>query len=83
MYKRQNQDGEEQVNRGEVFQRIRKSRQGGVGASARYQFAPLTLAMCPIDDVLYERALDERQYAMAGDSWKEAVLRHKNKVTEI
>ncbi len=78
-----NQDGEEQVNRGEVFQRIRKSRQGGVGASARYQFAPLTLAMCPIDDVLYERALDERQYAMAGDSWKEAVLRHKNKVTEI
>ena len=70
------ESGEEQVNKGELFQRIKKSRQGGVNALAKYQFCPLTLAMVPVDDILYERALAERQYALAGDDWKKAVERH-------
>jgi hypothetical protein len=70
------ESGEQQVNKGELYQRIKKSRQGGVGALAKYQFAPLTLAMVPTDDPLYERALMERQYALAGDDWKTAVQRH-------
>ncbi len=70
------ESGEQQVNKGELYQRLKKSRQGGVGALAKYQFAPLTLAMVPTDDVLYERALAERQYALGGDDWKKAAQRH-------
>lgn len=64
-------------NKGEVYQKIKKSRNGGVNTLAKYQFAPLTLAMVPIDDPLYERAIIERQYAYAGDNWQQAVERHK------
>src|SRR5690606_13395167 len=67
----------EDQKRGQVHQKILKSRNGGVGTFIPYQFAPLTLAMVPLDDPLYERALQERMYASAGDNWKQAVTRHK------
>jgi hypothetical protein len=57
--------------------KILKSRYGGVGQLIQYQFAPCTLAMVPKDDDLYERALQERQYWLAGDDWQKAVYRHK------
>lgn len=61
----------------EIFMKILKSRDGGVGKQMRLQMAPLTLAIVPINDDLYERALAERQYKLAGDDWKQAVYRHK------
>jgi hypothetical protein len=61
----------------EIHMKILKSRDGGVGQLIQYQFAPLTLAIVPKDDVLYERALKERQFWLAGDDWKKAVYRHK------
>jgi hypothetical protein len=57
--------------------KILKSRDGGVGQLVQYQFAPLTLAIVPKDDALYERALRERQYWLAGDDWNKAVYRYK------
>ena len=69
--------GEDEQGKGEVLSRIIKSRNGGVGQLIKYQFAPLTLAMIPFSDPLYERALQERLYASAGDDWKAAVVRHK------
>jgi len=63
--------------RKEINMKILKSRDGGVGQLVQYQFAPLTLAIVPKDDVLYERALRERQYWLAGDDWKKAVYRYK------
>ena len=59
-----------------INMKILKSRDGGVGQLIQYQFAPLTLAIVPRDDVLYERALRERQYWLAGDDWKKAVDRY-------
>jgi len=61
----------------EIKMKILKSRDGGVGQLVQYQFAPLTLAIVPKDDNLYERALRERQYWLAGDDWKRAVYRYK------
>lgn len=63
--------------RKEINMKILKSRDGGVGSLVQYQFAPLTLAIVPKDDPLYERALRERQYWLAGDDWQKAVYRYK------
>ena len=68
---------------GVVMQEILKSRNGGVGQETRYQFCPLTLAMIPYKDELYDRAIRERSYALAGDTWKEAVERHRTNSTEL
>jgi len=76
------QDSNEE-NAGVVMQRLLKSRNGGVGTLLKYQFAPLTLAMVSHDDPLYDRAVRERSYAMAGDSWKVAVQRHLTNSTEL
>lgn len=57
--------------------KIMKSRDGGVGTKFEMQFAPLTLAVVPPSDVLYPRAIDEVQMAVAGDDWKKAVYRHE------
>lgn len=57
----------------EIHTKILKSRDGGVNTKARLQFAPLTLAMIPLSDPLYPRALRENQYAIAGYDWKSAV----------
>lgn len=70
-------------NTGEIYQKLVKSRNGGVGSQFRYQYAPLTLAMVPIEDPLYRRALAEKNWAAAGDNWKEAVERHKTGSTSL
>ena len=61
----------------EINMQILKSRDGGVGTLIQYQFAPLTLAIVPKDDDLYERALREKQYWLAGVDWKKAVYMHQ------
>lgn len=66
--------GEEHA--GQVRQEIVKTRQGGGGTLIKYIYAPLTFAIVPASDPLYSRALAERQYALAGDTWREAVQRN-------
>ena len=61
---------------GQVRQEIVKTRQGGFGTLVKYIYAPLTFAIIPASDPLYARALQERQYALAGDDWKKAAERH-------
>lgn len=61
---------------GQVRQEIVKTRQGGFGTLVKYIYAPLTYAIIPASDPLYARALQERQYALAGDDWKKAAERH-------
>jgi replicative DNA helicase len=63
---------------GDVYTQIIKSKNGGSGTIVKYHFAPLTLAMIPSDDPLYDRAIQERAYAAQGLSWKEAVQLHMN-----
>jgi replicative DNA helicase len=57
----------------ELILKMGKSRDGGTNTLAVFQHAPLTLAIVPKDDALYERALRERQYWIAGYNWKDAV----------
>lgn len=61
---------------GKVLQEVVKTRQGGYGTLINYIYCPLTFAMIPSSDILYAQAIAERQYAMAGDSFEEAVQRH-------
>lgn len=62
---------------GEVWQRIKKNRNGPANMQARYQWAPLSMAMVPLNDIRYlERAKRERKYAAAGDTFEEAMVRH-------
>ena len=60
---------------GDVYTQIIKSKNGGSGTIARYHFTPLTLAMVPYDDPLYDMALKERQWAVAGDSLADVIER--------
>lgn len=76
-------DEESSQNEGDLFQRILKSRDGGVNTLARYIFAPLTLAIVPVDDPLIGRAMDEWAYKSAGDTWRQAVERHKTGTVEL
>lgn len=64
---------ENQERSGIVLQEILKSRNGGVGQETRYQFCPLTLAMVPYQDELYDWAIKERRHALSGMTWKESV----------
>ena len=61
----------------ELLLKVQKSRDGAVGSLAQLQFAPLTLGIVTRGDPLYERAIRERQYWIAGDSWEKAVYRHR------
>lgn len=63
---------------GQIYQKLLKSRNGGTGLLFRYQASPLTMAMVPLDDPLYKRALSEKAWYEAGDTWKEAIERHKS-----
>lgn len=63
--------------RGTVCMEILKSRDGPVGAIAEFQMTPLTLALVPRDDPMYDRAIREVAYAGAGDSFLQATNRHK------
>lgn len=61
----------------ELHMKILKSRDGGGNVKARFQFAPLTLAVVPMSDPLYPRALREMQYLQAGADWERAVYMHR------
>lgn len=67
----------------ELHMTVLKSRDGGVNTKVKLQLAPLTLAIVPITDPLYERALKEKQYAWAGDTFEQAVHRHITGETSI
>ncbi len=73
---------------GQVYCRVAKSRHGGVGTKVQYAFSPLTLAMVPIGDPLYGRAMTEIAWRKNEDldasegriptrmTWREAVELH-------
>lgn len=62
---------------GEINFKLLKSRHGGVGTKIQLQFAPLSLAMVPYEDAeLLERARSEREMALRGDTFEQAIRRH-------
>jgi 5S rRNA maturation endonuclease (ribonuclease M5) len=61
----------------EIDLHVLKSRDGGIGHVAKMQFCPLTLAMVPMNDPLFPRALKEKEYSIAGDSYEQVVYRHR------
>lgn len=62
----------------ELHMKILKVRDGGKDTVAVLQFAPLTLAMVPVTDKkYYGRAFAETKFERNGDSWEQAVIRHK------
>lgn len=69
--------GEQSAHEGTIHQRILKSRNGTIGQAIDYCMSPLTLAMVPVQDPLYNRALREFTYRDAGDTWRQAVERHR------
>lgn len=71
----------EQEKTGKLFARIGKSRHGGRGALLELQFAPLSLAMVPIGTELTARARREFFMRQAGDTWEDALVRHRTGVT--
>jgi replicative DNA helicase len=60
----------------ELILKMPKARDSGVNTMCVLQSAPLTLAIVPKGDPLYDRALKERQYWINGMDWKDAVLMH-------
>lgn len=62
---------------GEILWKILKSRHGGVGTKVSLQFDPLTLAMVPKGDKMWQRARDGHDMYMAGDTYEEALYRHR------
>lgn len=64
---------------GQLTMDILKSRHGGRGQKLKIQFAPLTLAMVPLEDPLASLARDELIYAGSQyrDSWEDALYRHR------
>ena len=57
----------------ELILKMSKSRDGGVNTMCVLQSAPLTLAIVPQGDEYYARAVRERQYWVAGMSYKDAI----------
>jgi replicative DNA helicase len=77
-----NEDTRKGVNpedrKGEVNLRIIKSRHGGKGHKITMQFGYCTLVMAPHEDpVATAFARDELAYAARGESWEDAMTRHK------
>lgn len=63
---------------GEINFKLLKSRHGGTGTKIQLQFAPLSLAMIPYEEHdLVKRAQDEREMALRGDTFEQAIERHK------
>lgn len=64
--------------KGEVNLRILKSRHGGKGHKITMQFGYCTLVMAPHEDAAaLSFARDELEYAARGESWQDAMTRHK------
>lgn len=63
---------------GLVNLKIGKSRHGGKGDVIKIQFAPVTLAMVPYEDLkLQQLAHDELDYNIQRDTWKQVIYRHR------
>lgn len=72
------QHGKDPAERkGLVKCRIAKSRHGGVGVIEEFRFAPLTLAMVPMGDMLSGRAKAELDHLLGKMTWEESVYQHK------
>lgn len=69
---------------GQVWLEILKSRHGGVGVEAQLQFAPVSLAMVPVPDLVYGnaeliRAKDELQWWKKGTfDYEEVLEKHRS-----
>jgi archaellum biogenesis ATPase FlaH len=61
---------------GIVNLKIGKSRHGGTGTQCQLQFAPLSLAMIPVGDVLHSQARAELEHSSVGDGFEESLYRH-------
>lgn len=69
---------------GEVDFKLLKSRHGGTGTVVKLQFAPLSLAMVPYEETeLVKRAQEEREMALRGDTFEQAIERHKSGIRDI
>lgn len=64
---------------GNIKLRIGKSRHGGRNRLLEYQFAPLSLAMLPVDgtETLGARARKEVSWKIEGDNYKQVLYRHR------
>lgn len=68
-----------QDREGVVNMRIAKSRNGGKGHKIQMQFGYSTLVMVPAEEHnLVSFAKDELAYSARGESWEDAILRHKS-----
>lgn len=81
--KLQKDPGNSDVTPGDVYSQIIKSKNGGSGTIARYHFTPLTLALVPYDDPLYDMAIKERAWAGAGDTIEDVIQRRLTGSLEI
>lgn len=69
--------------KGEVNLRILKSRHGGKGHKITMQFGYCTLVMAPHEDPAATTfARDELVYAARGESWQDAMTRHKTGIKD-
>lgn len=69
---------------GEVDFKLLKSRHGGTGTKLQFQFAPLSLAMVPYEDHEHvKQAQEEREMALRGDTFEQAIERHKSGSRDI
>jgi archaellum biogenesis ATPase FlaH len=69
---------------GVIKMKIGKSRHGGKGNVVSLQFAPLTLAMVPIEETAKLRlARDELKYVLQRDSWEHAIFRHRTGMQDL
>ena len=62
--------------------KVQKSRGGGVGSQFKMQVAPLTLAIVPQEDKLYERALWERGQWAINSTYEDVLDMYRNKQTD-
>ncbi len=67
----------EEEKTGELSLKLGKSRHGGAGTIQHLQFAPLSLAMIPHGDPLYQQAKNEHHMNVRGDTWEKAIYRHR------
>jgi 5S rRNA maturation endonuclease (ribonuclease M5)/archaellum biogenesis ATPase FlaH len=69
---------------GVVQLKVGKSRHGGKGNTIKLQFAPLTLAMVPIEEqAALKLAREELRYVLQRDSWEHAVFRHRTGIQDM
>lgn len=61
--------------------RILKSRQGGKGHKVEMQFGYCTLAMLPVIDPFSRFLREELEYSAQGETWDQAMMRHKTGIT--